>query len=164
MASTIRKIPSTSQEVVETNCIQARWHIEHTRPRSKVQCIAIRVFSRKKCKALIAEGKNRILAPTHSYLFQFKACVESQDHKFGFCENDIHRCVEGVVWTFVFEHPSWPIIWSVTSSTNITTNEIMCLGEASFHLSRCSFPRKDIFGNLCHLKEVMMNTKNLNLG
>jgi len=50
------------------------------------------------------------------------------------------------------------------SGTNYTSSEIVCLEEVGFHLSRRSFPHKDIFGNLCHLKEVMMNTKNLNLG
>jgi hypothetical protein len=32
------------------------------------------------------------------------------------------------------------------SSTNLTISEIVCLEEAGFHLSRRSFPCKDIFG------------------
>jgi hypothetical protein len=48
------------------------------------------------------------------------------------------------------------------SDTNLTTSEIMCFEEVDFHLPRHSFPPKDLFGS--HLKEVMMNTKNLHLG
>jgi hypothetical protein len=76
--------------VVETNCIQTKWHIKHMTPNSKVQCFVIYVFFGKKCKTPIAKGKNWTLAPTYSSLFQLKVLLESQDHNFWFCLNDIH--------------------------------------------------------------------------
>lgn len=63
-----------------------------------------------------------------------------------FCVNDIHRCVEGAVQTFVFKHPSLPNVWVVMLDTNFTRNEIVSLEKTSFHLSKHSFPPKGLFG------------------
>jgi hypothetical protein len=106
-----------------------------------VQSITIRVLFGKKCKALIAKGKNGI--PT-----QPKVCVDSQDHKFWFCVDDIHRCVEGAVRTSILKHPSLPIAWLMMSCTNFIISEIVCLEEVGFCLPKHSFTPKDIFGSM----------------
>lgn len=67
--SNIKGVPFRSQEVGETYCIKIRWHIELTKPRSRVKCTTICVLSRKKCKAFIAKGMNETPTPTYIGLF-----------------------------------------------------------------------------------------------
>ncbi len=54
--SNIKGVPFRSQEVGETYCIKIRWHIELTKPRSRVKCTTIFVLSRNKCKDLLQRG------------------------------------------------------------------------------------------------------------
>lgn len=108
--SNIKGVPFRSQEVGETYCIKIRWHIELTKPRSRVKCTTICVLSRKKCKAFIAKGMNETPTPTYIGLFWPKVHVESQHHNFWFYVDDIHRCVEGWMWAYILKHPSLPFI------------------------------------------------------
>jgi len=79
-------------------------------------------------------------------------------HKFWFCVNDIHRCVEGAIQTFVFKHPSLPNVWLVMSNTNFTRMKLWVLKKQVFIYQNIRSHLKDFLGSW-NLLEVMINNQ-----
>ncbi len=123
--SNIKRVPFRSKEVGKTYYIKIRWHVESTKPRSRVKCTRICVLSKNKWKEFIAKGMNETPTPTYLGLFWPKVHLESQHYNFWFYVDDIHRCVEGWMWASILKHLSLPFIWLVMSCTNLTTSEIV---------------------------------------
>ena len=126
----------TNNEVLETDCDDAIWHIERTKPASKVQCTAIRSKTYIKCKNRIAKSVEGTPAPTYTGMHLPYNCKEARLHKFWFCADDIHRCVRGTLRQYILHRPTNPEFWPVKKGTNLTINEVFSLEDAGFGLQR----------------------------